>query len=96
MALSFGAYPHGYRDLLLDGNESKVLFVISTRLVALFGFPNTNERFQMFISVGDLFAIAIALGTATALVITSAVRNAQLTKSRDAYRTAYLSLKAGK
>lgn len=50
----------------------------------------------MFISVGDLFAIAIALGTATALVITSAVRNAQLTKSRDAYRAAYLSLKAGK
>ena len=50
----------------------------------------------MFISVGDLFAIAIALGTSTALVITSVVRNAQLTKSRDAYRTAYLSLKAGK
>jgi hypothetical protein len=54
------------------------------------------ERFQMFISVGDLFAIAIALGTATALVITSVVRNAQLTKSRDAYREAYLTLKAGK
>lgn len=39
-----------------------------------------------------MFAIAIALGTATALVITTAVRNAELTRSRKEWRTAYYEL----
>ena len=37
----------------------------------------------------DLFAFIIALGSAIALIITSAVQNARLTRSRNYWRTAY-------
>jgi len=37
----------------------------------------------------DLLAVCIALGTALALIITSAVQNARLTRQRDYWRTAY-------
>lgn len=47
----------------------------------------------MYLSIGDLVAVSIALGTSVALVITTAVRNAQLTRARNEYRKAYLIAK---
>ena len=47
----------------------------------------------MILSTGDLIALIIALGSCLALVITSAIQNARLTRARDEYRTAYLALK---
>lgn len=47
----------------------------------------------MTLGTGDLFAVIIALGTSLALIITSAIQNARLTRARDEYRTAYLDLK---
>ena len=44
----------------------------------------------MYLQVTDLIAIVIALGTSVTLVITSAIQNARLTKSRNDYRQAYL------
>ena len=37
----------------------------------------------------DLLAVCIALGTSIALIITSAVQNARLTRQRNYWRTAY-------
>jgi hypothetical protein len=47
----------------------------------------------MTLGVGDVFAVIIALGSCLALIITSAIQNARLTRARDEYRTAYLELK---
>ena len=41
----------------------------------------------------DLVAVVIALGTAIALIATTAIANAKLTKSRDEYREAWLIAK---
>ena len=40
----------------------------------------------MYLESGDLIALIIALGCSIAVVITSAVANARLTKSRDYWR----------
>jgi len=47
----------------------------------------------MTLGLGDMLALIIALGTSLALIITSAIQNARLTRARDEYRTAYLELK---
>ena len=41
----------------------------------------------------DLVALVIALGTAIALIATTAIANARLTRSRDDYRRAYHNYK---
>lgn len=40
----------------------------------------------MYLESGDLIAVVIALGTSIALMITSAVANARLTRQRDYWR----------
>jgi len=44
----------------------------------------------MYLDTGTMIAIMIALTVSTSLFITTAVQNARLTQSRNAYRTAYL------
>lgn len=41
----------------------------------------------------DLVAVVIALGTAIALIATTAIANARLTRSRNDYRRAYYNYK---
>jgi hypothetical protein len=45
----------------------------------------------MMLGTGDLIAIIIALGTSLTLIITSALQNARLTRSRDQWRADYFS-----
>jgi hypothetical protein len=47
----------------------------------------------MYITTGDMLAVIIALVVSTTLVITTALANARLTRSRDEYRKAYLANK---
>ena len=46
----------------------------------------------MYLQVTDLIAIVIALGVSVTLVITSAIQNARLTKSRNDWRQSYLQM----
>lgn len=57
---------------------------------------NQPERKIMYLTTLDLLAIMIALVVSATLVITSALANARLTRSVEAYREAYFNLKAGK
>lgn len=47
----------------------------------------------MYLTTLDLFAVMIALIVSVTLVITTALANARLTRSRDEYRVAYFDLK---
>jgi hypothetical protein len=64
----------------------------------LVGFRPLPERFQMYLTTGDLLAVMIALVVSVTLVITSALHNARLQRSVQEYRAAYLDMKrqAGK
>jgi hypothetical protein len=42
------------------------------------------------LTTGDLIAVMIALGVSVALVITTAIQNARLTRSAHEYRKAWL------
>lgn len=46
----------------------------------------------MYLSVLDLVAVMIALGVSVTLVITTALANARLTRSRDDWRQSYLQM----
>ena len=46
----------------------------------------------MYLTTLDLLAVMIALGTSVTLVITSAIQNARLTKSRNDWRQSYLQM----
>jgi hypothetical protein len=59
----------------------------------LFGFRTLPERFQMYLTTLDMLAVMIALVVSVTLVITTALANARLTRSRNEYRVAYLDLK---
>ena len=52
----------------------------------------------MYITTLDILAVMIALVVSVTLVITTALANARITRSRDEYRVAYFDLKrqAGK
>lgn len=45
----------------------------------------------MTLGLGDMLALIIALGTSLTLIITSALQNARLTRSRDQWRADCLS-----
>jgi hypothetical protein len=46
----------------------------------------------MYLSTTDLLAVMIALVTSVTLVVTSAIANARLTRSRDNWRRDYYDL----
>jgi len=46
----------------------------------------------MYLQVTDIIAIVIALGVSVTLIITSAIQNARLTKSRNDWRQSYLQM----
>ena len=46
----------------------------------------------MYLQVSEVLGIMIVLVVASVLVITTAIANARLTRSRDEWRTAYHSL----
>lgn len=50
----------------------------------------------MYLTTLDILAVIIALVVSVTLVVTSAIANARLTRSVEAYREAYFNLKAGK
>lgn len=43
-----------------------------------------------YLSTGDVFALIIALTASLTLIVTTVLRNIQLTHQRDAYRRAYI------
>jgi hypothetical protein len=53
----------------------------------------TTRKVAMFITTLDMLAVIIALVVSITLVVTTALANARLTRSRDEYRSAYLDLK---
>jgi hypothetical protein len=58
--------------------------------------PNRHPKGStMYITTLDMLAVMIALVVSTTLVITTAIANARLTASRDEWRQAYYSIKAG-
>jgi hypothetical protein len=46
----------------------------------------------MYLSATDLLAVMIALVASVTLIITSAIQNARLTKSRNDWRQSYLQM----
>jgi hypothetical protein len=46
----------------------------------------------MYLQVTDLIAITIALGVSVTLIITTAIQNARITKSRNDWRQSYLQM----
>jgi hypothetical protein len=58
----------------------------------LFGFRTLPERFQMYLTTLDMLAVMIALVVSVTLVITTAIANARLTRSRDNWRQSYLQM----
>ena len=62
----------------------------TTLFVVVLGFRALPERFQMYLTTLDLLAVMIALVVSVTLVITTAIANARITRSRDDYRKAYL------
>jgi hypothetical protein len=49
----------------------------------------------MYITTGDILAVIIALVVSTTLVVTTALANAKLTRSRNEWRKSYYDIKAG-
>jgi hypothetical protein len=49
----------------------------------------------MYLTTLDMLAVMIALVVSVTLVITTALANARLTRSRDEWREAYYDLKVG-
>lgn len=55
--------------------------------------PNTLlERFAMYLTTLDMLAVMLALVVSVTLVVTTALANARLTRSRDDWRQSYLQM----